>query len=132
MRYDQKPDWNVRRTHPGAEPSDPPPSPHGTAYHVRGMYDSLGRMSKRIAFMLSIWGTISTTVSTAVIWYSTHQGYVTEDRAAKLEAIYRDQDRKLDLILFNIGELRPRVDRNAENDRVQDERITRLEERRRK
>lgn len=113
------------------ESDRPAHAQHSLASAAANFGDAVGRMSKRVAFLLALWGIVSTTVTTAMAWWMTHKEFVTEDQRAKDSAIMRDIDRKIDRIEFNVSTIAPHVDKVEENDRKQDNRLTALEARKR-
>lgn len=110
--------------------SDPPSkAQHSLATAAANFGDAAGRMSKRVALLLAMWGVISTTATTAMAWWMTHQEYVTSDQRAKDNRVLADIDRKVDRIEFNISSVAPRVKDVEDSDRKQDNRLTALEAR---
>lgn len=56
-----------------------------------------------------MWGTVSVSASSGFAYWTSHQGFVTQDQQAQLAAQLREFDKKLDIVVATAGGLGPRI-----------------------
>lgn len=105
----------ARRTHPGVDDAGQEPLPSfarpGIRTGVAHLYEGVSGMSKRVAFLLGIFGACSTVASSAFAWWTSHQGFVTENRMATWEANLRGIELAAKSTETMVGTLSPRVEK---------------------
>jgi hypothetical protein len=71
--------------------------------------EGAGRIQKRIAVLLAFFGAISVMIGAGMAYWSTHQGFIKEDRQARWEASIRRMELSSVSIETTVGGLGPRI-----------------------
>lgn len=101
------------RSHPGAEPSDPPPSEKGFRSAAAHAAHGAERLSKRVAALLALVGSAMTMGSVAFAYWNANANDARDNRDAKERAEMRTAisniDRKVEIITLSVGPLSPKL-----------------------
>lgn len=123
------PGTQVREGRPGdGNPSSiGPKSKHGFRTGLTHISEAIGGMAKRIAFLLGLWGTISTAASVGfTYWFQAHIKDDLDTRLSKQETSIRSIEFSSKIIETTAGQWSPRITKVEEIVRLHGEAIASL------